>query len=255
MFLNDVLHVQQASTLLAELDQSPPQTTHIAMKGCSDALVSNSLLRHKDKEVGLLVAICISEIMRIVAPDAPYSDETLKVISVLLLYLSWLLLHSVCRLCVTLECSIMFHQFEMDVSQRHKLLLKIFLSFSNVRRYVWTHSSFVRLFAICFQNRTFQLGIFNSNNITFMVDHLQEIFQLIVTNFKGLDDVNSPSFARRVSILETVAKVRSCVVMLDLECDDLILEMFETFFHTARCVSSTNRTSFPVFPLSRPSSS
>lgn len=68
---------------------------------------------------------------------------------------------------------------------------------------------------------------------------MQEIFQLIVTNFKGLDDVNSPSFSRRVNILETVAKVRSCVVMLDLECDDLILEMFETFFDTARCVSMT----------------
>jgi sister-chromatid-cohesion protein PDS5 len=63
---------------------------------------------------------------------------------------------------------------------------------------------------------------------------LQEIFQLIVTIFQGLDDVNSPSFARRVNILETVAKVRSCVVMLDLECDDLILEMFHTFFDTAR---------------------
>lgn len=33
--------------------------------------------------------------------------------------------------------------------------------------------------------------------------------------------------------METVAKVRSCVVTLDLECDDLILEMFETFFDTA----------------------
>jgi hypothetical protein len=77
--LKDVLHVQQASSLLAELDQSPPQSTHNAMKGCSSALVSPTLLRHKDKEVGLLVAICISEIMRIVAPDAPYSDDTLKV--------------------------------------------------------------------------------------------------------------------------------------------------------------------------------
>lgn len=55
-----------------------------------------------------------------------------------------------------------------------------------------------------------------------------------MTIFQGLDDVNSPSFARRVNILETVAKVRSCVVMLDLECDDLILEMFHTFFDTAR---------------------
>lgn len=72
--------MQQSSALLAELDQSPPQSTHNAMKGCSEALVSPALLRHKDNEVGLLVAICLSEIMRIVAPDAPYSDETLKVV-------------------------------------------------------------------------------------------------------------------------------------------------------------------------------
>lgn len=81
--LNCVSLLQQASTLLAELDQSPPQSTHNAMKGCSEALVSSALLKHKDKEVGLLVAICISEIMRIVAPDAPYSDDTLKVVSFL----------------------------------------------------------------------------------------------------------------------------------------------------------------------------
>jgi sister-chromatid-cohesion protein PDS5 len=56
---------------------------------------------------------------------------------------------------------------------------------------------------------------------------------LIVSVFRGLNDINSPSFARRVNILETVAKVRSCVVMLDLECDELILEMFHTFFDTA----------------------
>lgn len=87
--LSHVLYVQQASTLLAELDQSPPQSTHNAMKGCSSALVSPSLLRHKDKEVGLLVAICISEIMRIVAPDAPYSDDTLKVLWALLCVWLW----------------------------------------------------------------------------------------------------------------------------------------------------------------------
>lgn len=81
--MNCVSLLQQASTLLAELDQSPPQSTHNAMKGCSEALVSSALLKHKDKEVGLLVAICISEIMRIVAPDAPYSDDTLKVVSFL----------------------------------------------------------------------------------------------------------------------------------------------------------------------------
>lgn len=55
-----------------------------------------------------------------------------------------------------------------------------------------------------------------------------------MASFEGLDDMGSPSFTRRVSILETVAKVRSCVMMLDLECDDLILKMFHIFFRVAR---------------------
>ncbi|CAM6021145.1 unnamed protein product [Sphagnum balticum] len=128
----------KAATMLEEVQQSPPSSTIFAMKACSDALVDPALLRHKDKDVRLLVALCISEIMRIVAPDAPYSDDCLK-----------------------------------------------------------------------------------------------EIFQLIVDIFRGLDDVDSPFFSSRVNILETVAKVRSCVVMLDLECDDLITEMFRIFFTTA----------------------
>ncbi|PIA26794.1 hypothetical protein AQUCO_08800003v1 [Aquilegia coerulea] len=61
-------------------------------------------------------------------------------------------------------------------------------------------------------------------------DVLRDIFHLIVGTFSGLDDVNSPSFGRRVVILETVARYRSCVVMLDLECDDLVDDMFSTFF-------------------------
>ncbi|BBN05523.1 sister chromatid cohesion protein PDS5 [Marchantia polymorpha subsp. ruderalis] len=130
--------LKQAAVLLQEVEQSPPASTVAAMKACTEALVLPSLLRHKDKDVKLLVASCISEIMRIVAPEAPYEDDVLK-----------------------------------------------------------------------------------------------DIFNLIVTIFQGLNEVSSPSFPRRVNILETVAKVRSCVVMLDLECDDLILEMFHVFFNTA----------------------
>lgn len=63
---------------------------------------------------------------------------------------------------------------------------------------------------------------------------LQDIFRLIVSTFSGLSDTSGPSFGRRVVILETLAKYRSCVVMLDLECDDLVNEMFSTFFAVAR---------------------
>ncbi|KAK6917884.1 hypothetical protein RJ641_018635 [Dillenia turbinata] len=65
-------------------------------------------------------------------------------------------------------------------------------------------------------------------------DVLRDIFQLIVSTFSGLSDTNGPSFGRRVVILETLARYRSCVVLLDLECDDLIYEIFNTFFAVAR---------------------
>lgn len=59
---------------------------------------------------------------------------------------------------------------------------------------------------------------------------------MIVGTFSGLSDTAGPSFGRRVVILETLAKYRSCVVMLDLECDDLVNEMFSTFFAVVRFV-------------------
>ncbi|RDX80536.1 Sister chromatid cohesion protein PDS5-like B-B, partial [Mucuna pruriens] len=65
-------------------------------------------------------------------------------------------------------------------------------------------------------------------------DQMKEVFQLIVSSFENLHDKLSQSYAKRTSILETVAKVRSCVVMLDLECDALILKMFQHFLKAIR---------------------
>jgi hypothetical protein len=44
-----------------------------------------------------------------------------------------------------------------------------------------------------------------------------------------LDDIASPLFGERVTILETVAKIESCILMLDIRCVNLILEMFHIF--------------------------
>ncbi|XP_027333272.1 sister chromatid cohesion protein PDS5 homolog A-like isoform X2 [Abrus precatorius] len=131
--------LKQATTCLAELDQSPSASTLESMKPFFNAIVKPDLLKHQDRDVKLLVATCVCEITRITAPEAPYSDEILK-----------------------------------------------------------------------------------------------DTFQLIVGTFSGLSDTNGPSFGRRVVILETLAKYRSCVVMLDLECDDLVNEMFSTFFAVVR---------------------
>ncbi|KAL4298281.1 hypothetical protein GQ457_12G019870 [Hibiscus cannabinus] len=65
-------------------------------------------------------------------------------------------------------------------------------------------------------------------------DQMREVFHLIVSSFENLSDKSSRTFTKRASILETVAKVRSCVVMLDLECDALIVEMFEHFLKSIR---------------------
>lgn len=65
-------------------------------------------------------------------------------------------------------------------------------------------------------------------------DQMKDIFQLIVSSFENLSDKSSRSYDKRTLILETVAKVRSCVVMLDLECDGLIVEMFQHFLKAIR---------------------
>ncbi|OIW14976.1 hypothetical protein TanjilG_30695 [Lupinus angustifolius] len=65
-------------------------------------------------------------------------------------------------------------------------------------------------------------------------DQMKEVFQLIISSFENLYDKTSQSYAKRISILETVAKVRSCVVMLDLECDAQISKMFQHFLKEIR---------------------
>ncbi|KAG8375828.1 hypothetical protein BUALT_Bualt10G0140900 [Buddleja alternifolia] len=60
-------------------------------------------------------------------------------------------------------------------------------------------------------------------------EKMKDVFQLIVSSFQNLSDTSSRSHEKRVTILETVAKVRSCVIMLDLECDQMIIEMFQHF--------------------------
>jgi hypothetical protein len=115
-FKNTLLKIlKQAAEILSKVGQSPSQVMLDAIHPLREALVMTKLLRHRDGEVSLRVAICISEITRITAPNAPYKDEVLR-----------------------------------------------------------------------------------------------DTFQLIVTTFRGLDDIASPLFGERVTILETMAKIESC---------------------------------------------
>lgn len=129
--------LKQAASSLSEVNQSP--TLRSVLGPINDVLVQGTFLRHKDKDVRLLVSACFSEMMRILAPDPPYSDDVLK-----------------------------------------------------------------------------------------------DIFKLFVSTFEELDETEGPYFSRRVSILETIAKMRCCVLMLDIDCEDLVLEMFQVFFAVVR---------------------
>ncbi|XP_075648967.1 sister chromatid cohesion protein PDS5 homolog B isoform X1 [Castanea sativa] len=140
--------LKQAANVLSEIEQ--PSTSEAARKleaiknlevstePLREAIV-HGLLQHKDKEVRLLVAICISEIFRVMAPEPPFEDK-----------------------------------------------------------------------------------------------YLRDIFKLIVSIFAELADTSSPHFSRRVKILETIARCKCWVIMLDINCNDLVLEMFNTFFSVVR---------------------
>ncbi|XP_027091600.1 sister chromatid cohesion protein PDS5 homolog B isoform X1 [Coffea arabica] len=68
----------------------------------------------------------------------------------------------------------------------------------------------------------------------FSDDVFTDIFKLLQSIFAETGDYKSPYFSRRVKLLETVAKLNVCVLMLDVGCEDLILKMFKIFFSAAR---------------------
>lgn len=79
---------QQAATALSQLEQ-PSQRDNDQkskdIKKLNAALyplkkpIIQDLLCHEDKDVRLLVAICVSEIFRVLAPELPFNDKYLKV--------------------------------------------------------------------------------------------------------------------------------------------------------------------------------
>ncbi|XP_057735348.1 sister chromatid cohesion protein PDS5 homolog C-like [Arachis stenosperma] len=65
-------------------------------------------------------------------------------------------------------------------------------------------------------------------------EQMKEIFNLMVAAFDKLSDISGHYYDKVLSILDNVAKIRLCLVMLDLECDNLIIEMFQHFLRIVR---------------------
>ena len=63
---------------------------------------------------------------------------------------------------------------------------------------------------------------------------MKEMFQLIVAAFENMPHVSTRSYKKVVSILDTIAKFKLCLVLLDLKCDALVVEMFQSFLKIIR---------------------
>ncbi|XP_073147555.1 sister chromatid cohesion protein PDS5 homolog C-like [Henckelia pumila] len=64
--------------------------------------------------------------------------------------------------------------------------------------------------------------------------YMKEFFKLCVNALKHLPSGSGTKYLRALNILETLATVRSCLILLDMECHELIVEMFQLFFNTIR---------------------
>lgn len=68
----------------------------------------------------------------------------------------------------------------------------------------------------------------------------QDVFKLIIILFEDLADTASPFFSKRVKVLETMAQLKCCVIMLEIDSIDLVLEMFNIFFSVVRLRSTSS---------------
>lgn len=64
--------------LLQHLRQGYKELVNPALEPAKIALISDDLLRHTEVDVRFTVASCITEIIRITAPDVPYREEQMK---------------------------------------------------------------------------------------------------------------------------------------------------------------------------------
>ncbi|KAF8103077.1 hypothetical protein N665_0188s0035 [Sinapis alba] len=131
--------LDETESLLRGVGQDQPLSVQHALTPSKNALVSSELLTHPDSDVRVSLVSCLTEIMRIASPEAPYSDDQMK-----------------------------------------------------------------------------------------------EIFRLTVEAFEKLADASSRSYGKAEFVLDSVSRVSSCLVMLDLECYDLILQMFRIFLRIIR---------------------
>jgi hypothetical protein len=57
-----------------------------------------------------------------------------------------------------------------------------------------------------------------------------------VAAFENLSHASGRRYEKALAILEKISKIKIFLIMLDLECDDLVVEMFQQFLRIIRLV-------------------
>lgn len=70
--------------------------------------------------------------------------------------------------------------------------------------------------------------------LLFYLNGLQEIFQLNVMALGKLSCESGRCYSKAIQILENTARVKSVLLMLDLEFGPLVVDLFQQFLNTIR---------------------
>ncbi|XP_039159439.1 sister chromatid cohesion protein pds5-like isoform X2 [Eucalyptus grandis] len=89
----------------------------------------------------------------------------------------------------------------------------------------------IRVFVTCCLTELLRISVPQE---MFNDDQMKVIFELIVEAILKLSQASGQYYEKALSILETVAQVKACLLMLDLKCDALVVQMFQTFWEIIR---------------------
>ncbi|WJX48637.1 hypothetical protein P8452_35175 [Trifolium repens] len=77
-------------------------------------------------------------------------------------------------------------------------------------------------------------------NAPYEDEQMKEFFTLTVAAFENLSHVSGRRYDKALAILENFSKIKIFLIMLDLECDDLVIQMFNLFLRIIRANHSSN---------------
>ncbi|KZV16550.1 hypothetical protein F511_11382 [Dorcoceras hygrometricum] len=208
--------LKQATTAFPKVEQS--ESLKSVVKPLSDSLVGHGLLHHKDKDVKMLVGICLCEIIRVIAPNPEFTDAVFRDIFVLLLSL-FAELGDIAspyfsRRVELLEkvSKLQFFVLMLDTGCED-LVFKMFTSFFNVVREDHPQSLINSMSSIMIRILEEKVKDAHSDPLTFEANLTQRLLDVILQHIiKEGKGVVSPSFALAASVLKNCDGKLECII-------------------------------------------